>query len=101
MFQMKQMKIKDDVDLWKLTKPPFNFTFAVDHLSTSRYNANFYCKKVYTGNDNDDKTFYMIKEFDRIIRLPRLDGALDDTLYTLIINDLVEVVETDGNSKVW
>lgn len=99
---MRQMKIKDDVDLWKLTKPPFNFVFVVDYmLSTSEYNANFYCKKVYTGNENDDKTFYSIKEYDRIIRIPRLDGALDDTLYTLIANDLVEVVETDGNKKVW
>ncbi len=98
---MKQIKIKDNIDLYKLTMPPFNFSFVIDYACVDKYKANFYCKKIYTGNDNDDKTFYRIFEYDRIIRIPRLDGALDDTLYHLIKNDLTEVIETDGNNKVW
>lgn len=94
---MKQMKIKDDVDMWKLTKPPFNFSYAVDWLSNNKYNANFYCKKVYTSNDRDDKLYYEIKEVDRIIKLPRIDGVLDATIYDLVKADFVEVIETDGN----
>lgn len=76
------LKIKDDVDLKELEK--FGF----------KYNAFFNncCKKVYLNNENDDKNFYEIKGTTREIKLDRLDGQLDDTLYDLIKADLVEKV---------
>lgn len=50
-------------------------------------------KKVYLNNDNDDKNFYEINPITRIIELTRLDGELDDTLYDLIKDGLVEKID--------
>lgn len=73
------LKIKDNVDLKELEK--FGF---------KRF-PNGYFKKVYIGNDDDDKVCYQISE-NRIIQITRLDGELDNTLYDLIKSDLVEKV---------
>lgn len=77
------LKIKDNIDLKELVAFGFN------------YNDFFreYCKKVYLCNDNDDKNYYEISCKTRIIKLKRLDGELDDTLYDLIKADLVEKVK--------
>ncbi len=77
------LKIKDDVDLEKLKE--FGF-------STNKYYPLSYVKKVYLRNENDDKNFYHINKKSRKIKLTRLDGELDNTLYDLIKADLVEKV---------
>ncbi|MBR1540710.1 MAG: hypothetical protein IJ629_06135 [Clostridia bacterium] len=76
------LKIKDDVDLKELEK----FGFSYNRI----YGG--YTKKVYLKNDSDDKNFYVIRENSRIIKITRLDGKLDDTLYDLIQANLVEKV---------
>ena len=77
------LKIKDDVELEKLKE--FGFT-------TNKYYPLSYVKKVYLRNENDDKNFYHINKKSRKIKLTRLDGELDNTLYDLIKADLVEKV---------
>lgn len=77
------LKIRDDVDLKELEKYKFKL----------RTNDNYMVKKVYLNNDNDDKNFYQINPITRVIELTRLDGELDDTLYDLIKDGLVEKVE--------
>lgn len=77
------LKIKDDVKLEELEK--FGF-------STNKYYPLSYVKKVYLRNENDDKNFYHINKKTRIIKLTRLDGELDNTLYDLITAGLVEKV---------
>ena len=73
------LKIKDDVDLKELEK--FGF----------KKFPNGYFKKVYLANDDDDRVCYQISN-DRIIKITRLDGELDNTLYDLIKADLVEKI---------
>ena len=77
------LKIKNYIDLRIL----LNYGFKI------REEDNYLVKKVYLGNDNDDKNFYQINPITRIIELTRLDGELDDTLYDLIKDDLVEKVK--------
>ena len=77
------LKIKDG-KLNELKKYGFQF------VSSEYY--DYYWKKVYLGNDNDDRIFYRILE-DGEIQIVRLDGELDDTLYNLIKADLVEKVD--------
>lgn len=74
------LKIKDDVDLGELEK------FGFEKF------PNGYFKKAYLINDNDDKVCYSINN-KRIIKITRLDGELDNTLYDLIQAGLVEKVE--------
>lgn len=74
------LRIKKDVDLKELEK--FGF----------KEFPNGFFKKVYLTNDDDDRVCYRIKE-DREIRITRLDGQLDSTLYDLIQANLVEKVE--------
>lgn len=76
------LKIKGYIDLLKLQ----------DYGFVIREKDNYLVKKVYLGNNNDDKNFYEINPLTRIIQLTRLDGELDDTLYDLIKADLVEKV---------
>lgn len=78
------LKIRDDVDLKELEK----FGFIQEKFITGNW-----CKKVYLGNDNDDKNFYVISASDRNINLVRLDGELDNTLYDLIQAGVVEKVK--------
>lgn len=75
------LKIKDSVDLKELEK--FGFHKRED---------NCWVLKVYLANVDDDKNFYEIAEKDRVIKLTRLDGELDNTLYDLITAGLVEKV---------
>jgi hypothetical protein len=75
------LKIKDNVDLKELEKYGFKKLIIA------------YTKRVYLGNDNDDRVFYGIGIEDRIIRIVRLDRELDNTLYDLIKDGLVEKVE--------
>ena len=77
------LKIKNYIDLRIL----LNYGFEI------REEDNYLVKKVYLKNDNDDKNFYQINPITRIIELTRLDGELDDTLYDLIKDDLVEKVK--------
>ena len=77
------LKIKDNVDLLML----YNFGFV------HRKDDNCMVKKVYLENDDDDKNFYEINPITRIIRITRLDGELDNTLYDIIKADLVEKVD--------
>lgn len=58
-----------------------------------RKEDNYMVKKVYLENDEDDKNFYQINPITRIIELKRLDNELDDTLYDLIKDGIVEKVE--------
>ena len=74
------LKIKDDVDLKELEKFGFELNYFFKECR----------KKVYLGNDDDDKNFYVIDFITREIDLQRLDGKLDDTLYDLIQAGLVE-----------
>ena len=76
------LKIKDNVDLKELEK------FGFEYLSSEYY--DYYYKKVYLGNDNDDRVIYKITDLDRIINIIRIDSEIDDTLYDLIKADLVE-----------
>jgi hypothetical protein len=78
------LKIKDEVSLEELEK--FGF-------KKSLYYEDDYVKKVYLKNEDDDKNFYRINNKTREIRLTRLDGKLDATLYDLIQAGLVEKVE--------
>lgn len=81
------LKIKDNVDLKELEKYGFKFIKAT---SPNEY----YLKKVYLGNDNDDRIFYYVELYgDRTIKISRFDGEdLDNTLYDLIKADLVEKI---------
>ncbi len=74
------LKIKDSVDLKELEK--FGFKKFPDG----------YFKKVYLANADDDKVYYRIDN-NRIIKITRLDGELDNTIYDLIQAGLVEKVE--------
>lgn len=78
------LKIKDNVDLKELEK------FGFQYVSSEYY--DYYWKKVYLGNDMDDRIIYKILD-DGEIQIIRLDGELDDTLYDLIKADLVEKVD--------
>lgn len=71
------LKIREDFNIKELEK--YGFT----------YYPNGYFKKVYLANDDDDRVCYRINPVDRIIRITRLDGELDDTLYDLIKADIV------------
>lgn len=79
------LKIKDNVDLKELEK------FGFKYVSSEYY--DYYFLKRYLGNDEDDRICYQIGIDDREIRIVRLDGELDTTLYDLIKADLVEKVE--------
>ena len=81
------LKIKDNVDLKELKK------FGFKNIRNYGYTAYriAYFKKVYLRNDNDDRVCYEIGK-DKIIKITRLDGELDNTLYDLIKADLVEKV---------
>jgi len=74
------LKIKENVDLKELEK--FGF----------KEFPNGFFKKSYLANNDDDRVCYRIKE-DREVRITRLDGQLDDTLYDLIQASLVEKLE--------
>lgn len=76
------LKIKNEVNLKELER----FGFKESYFDDS------YRKKVYLGNDDDDRVVYRIDKKTRIIRITRLDGELDDTLYDLIKANLVEKV---------
>ena len=76
------LKIKGYIDLLILQE----YGFKVREID------NYLVKKVYVGNESDDKLFYEINPLSRIIEITRLDGDLDDTLYDLIKDDLVEKV---------
>ena len=69
------LRIKNDCNLQELEQ--YGFT-------KSLFYENNYVKKVYLKNDDDDKNFYIVDKFTRKIRLTRLDGELDNTLYDLI-----------------
>ena len=52
---------------------------------------NRWFKKVYLGNDSDDRICYEIKCFDNTLHITRLDGVvLDTTLLDLFKAGLVE-----------
>ena len=70
------LKIRDDVDLKELEKYGF------------KHFPNGYFKKVYLCNDDDDRTCYQV-DGNRQIKITRLDGELDNTLYDLIKANLV------------
>ena len=72
------LKIRDDVDLKELEK--FGFKY--------KYFSNEYFKKVYLCNDDDDRICYQVDN-NRQIKITRLDGKLDNTLYDLIKANLV------------
>lgn len=76
------LKIKNYLDLRELEH--YGFVWRTDD--------NYMVKKVYLNNDNDDKNFYQINPITRVIELTRLDGELDNTLYDLITDELVEKV---------
>ena len=76
------LKIKDDVDLEELEKFGFKESYYEDS----------YRKKVYLRNNDDDRVVYRIDKKTKIIRITRIDGELDDTLYDLIKAGLVEKV---------
>lgn len=78
------LKIKKYVDLKDLEK--FGF-------KKSLYYEDDYVKKVYLSNADDDKNFYRINSKTREIRLTRIDGELDSTIYDLVKADVVEKVE--------
>lgn len=69
------LKVKDNIDLKELERFKFK---------KSLYYEDDYVKKVYLKNDSDDKNVYRINNKTREIRLTRIDGELDDTLYDLI-----------------
>ena len=80
------LKIKDDVDLRELER--FGFKLRIED--------NYYVKKVYLKNADDDKNFYKVHPIYRKIELTRLDGELDTTLYDLIKANLVEKVDNNA-----
>ena len=77
------LKIKEGISLLVLENYGFKW----------RTDDNYMVKKVHLGNDNDDKNFYQINPITRKIEFKRLDDELDDTLYDLIKDGLVEKVE--------
>lgn len=77
------LKIKDEIPLRILLS--YDFVWRKDD--------NYIVKKVYLKNADDDKNFYRINPITRIIELTRLDGELDNTLYDLINDGLVEKVD--------
>jgi hypothetical protein len=78
------LKIKDNIDLKELEKFGFKKIYP---------NDDAYFKKVYLGNDDDDRVCYLIKGWNRFIKITRIDGEeLDDTLFDLIQAGLVEKV---------
>ena len=77
------LKIKDEIPLRILLS--YDFVWRKDD--------NYIVKKVYLKNADDDKNFYQINPITRIIELTRLDGELDNTLYDLINDGLVEKVD--------
>lgn len=77
------IKIIDEVNLFVLINS-YGFTL--------RKEDNYLVKKVYLNNADDDKNFYQINPVTRIIELTRLDGELDDTLFELTKDGLVEKV---------
>lgn len=81
------LRIKSDVDLKELEK--YGFRFVEDLLDKTPY----LFKKTYLENDNDDRICYHIEVNTRKIIISRLDGDLDNTLYDLIKDGLVEKVD--------
>lgn len=77
------LKIIDEINLLAIIN---NYGFKL------REEDNYLVKKVYLNNAADDKNFYQINPVTRIIELTRLDGELDDTLFELIRDRLVERV---------
>lgn len=80
---VNMIKIIDEVNLFVLINS-YGFTL--------RKEDNYLVKKVYLNNADDDKNFYQINPVTRIIELTRLDGELDDTLFELTKDGLVEKV---------
>lgn len=82
------LKIKDNVDL-KILEKKYGFKY-MNYPSPNE----LYRKKVYLEDDNDSRILYSINEYgDRIIQILRFDANyLDDTLYDLIQDGLVEKV---------
>lgn len=77
------LKIIDEINLLAIIN---NYGFKL------REEDNYLVKKVYLKDDNDGKNFYQINPITRIIELTRFDGPLDDTLFELIRDKLVERV---------
>lgn len=81
------LKIKDNVGLKELEEFDFNY------VSKDEKHHDCYFKKVYLKNDKDDRICYEIELPSMEIKITRLDGQLDDTLYDLIKADLVEKIK--------
>lgn len=90
---MERIKIKNKVDLKRLEDYGFNLVETED--------GNCWFKKVYMANDDDDRVCYRINESDRIVRITRLDGELDSTLYKLISDKLTEIDYKKGKKIRW
>ena len=77
------LKIIDEINLLAIIN---NYGFKL------RAEDNYLVKKVYLKDANDGKNFYQINPITRIIELTRFDGPLDDTLFELTKDGLVEKV---------
>ena len=80
------LKIKDIYCLKALENYGFNY------VSKNEKHHDCYFKKVYLKNDEDHRICYEIELPSMEIKITRLDGQLDDTLYDLIKADLVEKI---------
>lgn len=87
------LKIKDNVDIKELEKYGFR-------ILINKAIGNYYFKKAYCNDENDSRLFYTICErtsdmfMKRIIYIDSTgDSRLDNTLYDLIQDGLVEKVE--------
>lgn len=88
------LKIKDNVDLEQL-KLDYGFKLVINQSF-----EHYYFKKVYCNDENDGRIFYTIYEktndefTGRTIYIDSCgDSRLDNTLYDLIKDGLVEKVE--------
>ena len=77
------LKIKNGVPIKLLENYGFKY------VSKNEKEHDCYFKKVYLCNANDDKVCYEIQFPDMEIKITRLDGELDNTLYDLIMANLV------------
>lgn len=65
--------------MWKIKQEDLDKLFNYDF----KFFGDSYRKKVYLGNDNDDRTFYVV-DLNGNFQLKRLDGELDNTIYYLV-----------------
>ncbi len=86
---MSKLIFNPEKDMKELKMYGFKY-IDVSKVQWANSNNNYWCKKVYLGDDYDNRVFYLINEKDRYYHVDSCEsGVLDNTTYDLIKANLI------------